>query len=54
MTETELGQRQAQLESIVADTLKQAAQLGASQAEVSGSAGAGLSVTVRKQATETL
>lgn len=54
VTDTELGQRQSQIEAVVADTLRQAAELGASQAEVSGSAGSGLSVTVRKQAVETL
>lgn len=46
--------QQARLEACVQDALAQAAGHGASQAEVSASFGTGLSVTVRKQETETL
>ncbi|MGI9292268.1 MAG: metalloprotease PmbA [Gammaproteobacteria bacterium] len=46
--------RQAELADIISSTLRQAEQLGASQAEASASAGSGLSVTVRKQDVETL
>lgn len=54
MTDTDMNTRQAQLESTVTDVLRQAEELGAGQAEASASAGSGLSVTVRKQAVETL
>jgi PmbA protein len=54
VTDTDMNTRQAQLESTVTDVLRQAEELGAGQAEASASAGSGLSVTVRKQAVETL
>ena len=54
MTDTDINIRQTQLEATIADVLRQAKQLGASQAEVSASTGSGLSVTVRKQSVETL
>lgn len=54
MTKPEITDQQAQLERTVGEALDHAAGLGASQAEVSASWGAGLSVTVRRQETETL
>jgi PmbA protein len=54
VTDTDLPARQAQLETIVAEVLEQAAQQGASQAEAGASAGSGLAVTVRKQDVETI
>jgi PmbA protein len=54
VTDIEIGARQDELAATIADALRQAEQLGASQAEVSASAGSGLSVTVRKQDVETI
>jgi len=54
VTNTEISKQQEQLEANVSEVLAQAAQMGADQAEASVSAGSGLSVTVRKQETETL
>ena len=54
VTDTDMNARQAQLEATITDVLRQAEELGASQAAVSASTGSGLSVTVRKQAVETL
>ena len=54
MVETDIGRQQAQLEASVSSVIQQAKELGADQVEASASAGSGLSVTVRKQATETL
>jgi PmbA protein len=54
VTDTDMNTRQAVLEATIADVLRQAEKAGASQAEASASAGSGLSVTVRKQAVETL
>jgi PmbA protein len=54
VTDIEIGTRQDELAATVTGALRQAEQLGASQAEVSASAGSGLSVTVRKQDVETL
>ena len=49
-----MNTRQAELEATIAAVLRQAEEAGASQAAASASAGSGLSVTVRKQAVETL
>ena len=54
MTNPEIADQQAQLERTISEALEHAAALGASQAEASASWGAGLSVTVRRQETETL
>lgn len=54
MTNPEITEQQAQLEKVVSAALERAEQRGANQAEASASWGAGLSVTVRKQETETL
>jgi PmbA protein len=54
LTTNEISGQQARLEASIRDVLAHAKQLGADQAEASASAGSGLSVTVRKQATETL
>jgi PmbA protein len=49
-----MQERQGQLETTLADVLRQAKEAGATQADASISAGSGLSVTVRKQSVETL
>ena len=54
MADVDLDHQQDKLCAAVADTLEHARQQGASQAESSGSFGAGLAVTVRKQDVETL
>ncbi|HJP03882.1 MAG: metalloprotease PmbA [Chromatiales bacterium] len=54
MAATETEQSLARLKSSIGSALEQAHDAGASQAEASASAGSGLSVTVRKQAVETL
>jgi PmbA protein len=54
VTNPEMADQQAQLERTVSEALEHAAALGATQAEASASWGAGLSVTVRRQETETL
>ena len=54
MIANDVSKQQARLESSISDVLAHARRLGADQAEASASAGSGLSVTVRKQATETL
>ena len=54
MAEPDIHKQQAKLEDSISHVLKQAQKLGADQVEASASAGSGLSVTVRKQETETL
>jgi len=54
VADPDISKQQAKLEASVGDILTQARKLGADQAEASASSGAGLSVTVRKQETETL
>lgn len=54
MQNQEIQQQQENLQARVSDALSRARELGADQAEVSASAASGLSLTVRKQATETL
>jgi PmbA protein len=52
--DTDIQQHQQKLSDAVGDMLATASEFGASQAEASANFGSGLSVTVRKQAVETL
>jgi len=54
LTSNDISSQQSRLETSIQEVLNRAKKLGADQAEVSASSGSGLSVTVRKQATETL
>jgi PmbA protein len=54
VAETQAKSDLAKLKSSIGEVLRQAGAAGASQAEASASTGSGLSVTVRKQAVETL
>jgi PmbA protein len=51
---TDISDQQARLETAIDSVIDQARKLGADQVEASASGGTGLSVTVRKQETETL
>lgn len=54
VVESDIGKQQEKLEASITGVLAQARTLGADQVEASASASSGLSVTVRKQETETL
>lgn len=54
MPDSDISAQQENLAATIGDALAKARELGADQAEVSASAASGLSVTVRKQETETL
>jgi len=54
VVDPDISKQQEKLEASINNVLAQAQKLGADQVEASASAGSGLSVTVRKQETETL